>query len=69
MGPSVLLRCPDADAVDWYFLGLDWMGAFISLMALGELFANTELHHRFNDSNPVAQNTFDYLGGVLYIVV
>ncbi|CAF9909867.1 MAG: hypothetical protein HETSPECPRED_009543 [Heterodermia speciosa] len=37
--------------INWYFLGLDWMGAFISLMAL------------------VAQNTFDYLGGVLYLVV
>ncbi|ORY68589.1 uncharacterized protein BCR38DRAFT_335993, partial [Pseudomassariella vexata] len=36
--------------INWVFLSMDWLGAFISLMAL------------------VAQNTFDVLGGVLYII-
>ena len=25
------------DPIDFYFLGIDWMGAFISLMALGKI--------------------------------
>ncbi|KAK0749564.1 hypothetical protein B0T18DRAFT_289195, partial [Schizothecium vesticola] len=36
--------------INWVFLGMDWFGAFFSLMAL------------------VAQETFDVLGGVLYIL-
>lgn len=36
--------------INWIFLGMDWSGAFFSLMAV------------------VTQNTFDVLGGVLYII-
>ncbi|CAK7224456.1 hypothetical protein SBRCBS47491_005557 [Sporothrix bragantina] len=36
--------------INFVFLGMDWCGAFFSLMAL------------------VAQNTFDILGGVLYVI-
>ncbi|KAI4193831.1 MAG: hypothetical protein LQ350_008129 [Teloschistes chrysophthalmus] len=36
--------------INFVFLGMDWLGAFFSLMAL------------------VAQQTFDYLGGVQYLV-
>lgn len=36
--------------INFFFLAMDWSGAFFSLMAL------------------VAQNTFDILGGILYII-
>ncbi|KAK3388985.1 PQ loop repeat-domain-containing protein [Sordaria brevicollis] len=36
--------------INWIFLGMDWSGAFFSLMAV------------------VTQNTFDVMGGVLYIL-
>ncbi|CAK7245269.1 MAG: hypothetical protein STHCBS139747_006844 [Sporothrix thermara] len=36
--------------INFFFLAMDWSGAFFSLMAL------------------VAQNTFDVLGGILYII-
>ena len=54
--------------VDFVFLTVDWLGALFSLLALREcphvgrgILANVDL-------NLVTQNTFDALGGVLYII-
>jgi hypothetical protein len=43
------------------------MGAFFSLMALGSCLLPA-LFYPTDSENPVAQNTFDVLGGVLYIL-
>ena len=43
------------------------MGAFFSLMALGICYS-PQFSYPTNSENPVAQNTFDVLGGVLYIL-
>ncbi|KAK3298335.1 PQ loop repeat-domain-containing protein [Chaetomium fimeti] len=53
--------------INWVFLAMDWSGAFFSLMALGRLIwlASGRL---VGLTEAVTQNTFDVLGGVLYIV-
>ncbi|KAI4116191.1 MAG: hypothetical protein LQ345_003339 [Seirophora villosa] len=59
--------------INFIFLSIDWMGAFFSLMALGKygphlstqsLCAKTPLTRNL----AVAQNSFDVLGGVQYLV-
>lgn len=48
---------------------MDWSGAFFSLMALGRqlLLSIMLVIGRLTELCPVAQNTFDVLGGILYI--
>jgi hypothetical protein len=47
---------------------MDWSGAFFSLMALGrQLLPNVYVYDQLIQLGQVAQNTFDVLGGVLYI--
>lgn len=53
---------------DFVFLGMDWFGAFFSLMALGTC-AGTFQRRSHIDMFEVTQHTFDVLGGILYIVV
>jgi len=49
---------------------MDWSGSFCSLMALGEDQAFFLVEATYTDlSEIVAQNTFDVLGGVIYIVM
>ena len=57
-----------ANLTDWFFIGIDWMGAFVSLMALGEIRTTCSRPRIIINVYAVAQTTFDYLGGVLYLV-
>ena len=50
------------------FLSMDWLGAFFSLMALGKSAPGSRLSLLALTQTTVAQHTFDYLGGILYIL-
>ncbi|KAK4943172.1 hypothetical protein LTR10_017196 [Elasticomyces elasticus] len=50
--------------IDFWFLAIDWFGAFFSLMSLGKSIRATSCDHI--DEGLVAQHTFDPLFGTLY---
>ena len=57
--------------IDFAFLTIDWLGAFFSLMALGEFLSFRVREEKMGGAKRmvvfvVAQYTFDVLGGVLY---
>ena len=53
---------------DFVFLTVDWLGALFSLLALRECLHVVRWILTNVDLNLVTQNTFDALGGVLYIL-
>ena len=61
----------DIRITDFIFLGVDWLGAFFSLMALGKCSSygsRSRTGYLADELDLVAQHTFDVLGGVQFLV-